>query len=155
VPQHRYVKAVLTPGLTPFQKLRLSDALRRIAGLPLGSIAQVYLDVDVAAARGLNPLTDNAASCSVLAASFAAEHKIPLDIAACAYGIAVGVRLGRTFAPPAPRLKKWISEEYKQLTEPNRRDVRRYIRRILKIQIQGRAPSAIHVTGDRRPRWDR
>jgi hypothetical protein len=114
------------------------------------------LDVDVAAARGLNPLTDNAASCSMLAASFAAEHKIPIDVAACAYGIAVGVRLGRTFAPPAPRRTKWISEEYKQLTESNRRDVQRYIRRMLKIQMEGKNPSAARVTRrEGRITWDR
>ena len=126
--------AVLTPGLTPNQKQRLADALRRIAGLPLGSIAQIYSDADVAAARAFNIYTDNPTTCSTVAASIAAEHQIPVVVAACAYGIAVGVRLGRTFAPQPRARSKWISDEYKRLSEPARREAQKYIRKLLRIQ---------------------
>ena len=95
----------------------------------------MYLDADVAAARALDYRTDRPTPLGTVAAGMAAEHKIAIDIAACAYGVAVGVRLGRTFAPPAkPRSKAWISDDYRQLTEPNRRDAAKYIRKLLKIQ---------------------
>jgi hypothetical protein len=130
--------SVLTPGLTYHQKQRLADALRRVAGLPRGSIAVVYMDADVAAARALDYRfttgSESVSACLAIAASIAAEHRIPVDVAACTYGIAVGVRLGRTFAPQPKARSKWISEEYKRLSEPARRDVQQYIRRLLKIQ---------------------
>jgi hypothetical protein len=135
---------VLTPGLTPHQKQRLADALRRVAGLPLGSIALVYTDADVASARALDARElDRAQPCLAVAAWIAAEHRIPVDVAACVFGIATGVRLGRTFIADRPHRSKWISDEYKRLSEPNRRDVQRYIRRLLKIQEPTRhAPAA-------------
>ena len=126
--------SVLTPGLTPNQKQRLADALRRVAGLPLGSVAQVFMDADVAAARALDYRTDTPTPCRAIAAGITAEHKIASDTAACTYGIAVGVRLGRTFVPQPKARSKWISAEYAALSEPNRRDVQRYIRRLLRIQ---------------------
>src|SRR5688572_16047418 len=103
--------SVLTPGLTPHQKQRLADALRRVAGLPHGSVAHIYLDPDLAAARALDYRTDTPTPCRAIAAGMAAEHKIAPDLAACTYGIAVGVRLGRTFTPQQkPRSKGWISD---------------------------------------------
>ena len=126
--------AVLTPGLTSNQKERLADALRRIAGLPVGSVAVVYMDADVAAARALDLRGTTAGPCLAVAAWIAAEHRIPVDVAACCYGIAAGIRLGRTFATPPHRRSKWISDEYKRLSEPNRRDAQKYIRKLLRAQ---------------------
>lgn len=125
---------VMTPGLTPHQKQRLADAVRRAGGVPLGAITTVYMDADVAAARALNPYSDFT-DAEAVAEAIASEHHLSVTIAACAYGIAVGVRLGRTFAPqPKPRSRAWISEDYRQLTEPNRRDAAKYIRRLLRGQ---------------------
>ena len=127
--------AVLTPGLTPLQKQRLADALRRIGGLPLGSITTLFLDCDVAAARALNATLTEPTSCQAVVRAVAAEHQVTIDVAGFTYGMATGVRLGRSFAPePKPRSKAWISEEYRQLTEPNRRDAAKYIRKLLKAQ---------------------
>src|SRR5688500_1429556 len=123
--------SVLTPGLTPHQKQRLADVLRRVAGLPLGAITAIYLDADVAAARALNYRTTTQTPSGTVAACIAAEHTMATDTAACAYGVAVGVRLGRTFGPqPKSRSKGWISEECRQLSAPNRRDAAKYIRRL-------------------------
>jgi hypothetical protein len=127
--------AVLTPGLTPRQRERLSSALQRIGGAPVGVIASLFMDVDRAAVRALDPRGPiPGPSCTDVTSAIATAHRLPIEVIACCYGIAVGVRLGRTFiVPPSPR-RKWISEEYARLTEHNRRDVQRYIRRLLKAQ---------------------
>ena len=126
--------AVLTPGLTYHQRERLADALRRVGGLPLGSITPLYLDCDVAAARALNVTRAEPADRRAVVLGIASEHKLPVDVVGFAYGIATGIRLGRTFATPPIQRSKWISEEYKRLSEPARRDAQRYIRKLLKIQ---------------------
>ena len=128
------MSALLTPGLSYRQRERLADALRRVGGLPLGSITPLYVDCDVAAARALNVRREEPANCRGVVLNIASEHKLPVDVVGFAYGIATGVRLGRTFAPEPRSRSKWISDEYKRLTEPNRRDAQRYIRRLLRIQ---------------------
>jgi hypothetical protein len=65
------------------------------------------------------------------------------------------LRVGRRFVKPPPPRSKWISAEYKRLTEPNRRDVQKYIRRLLKAQEPRRppAPSAdVEIATARRTR---
>lgn len=123
--------AVLTPGLTYRQRERLASALTRIGAVPIGSAASLFVDVDRAAVRALN---GHPTHVEMLMADMADAHGLPLAVVATCYGIAAGVRLGRTFIVPPPHRKKWISEEYARLTEHNRRDVQRYIRKLLKAQ---------------------
>jgi hypothetical protein len=84
------------------------------------------------------------------------EHRHDARLVAYIAGLAHGVRLGRRFVKPPPPRSKWISAEYKRLTEPNRRDVQRYIRRLLKAQTPPRpaAPSA-DVEMASATRWSR
>src|SRR5687767_239315 len=110
--------ALLTPGLTPFQRQQVADVLSQIGAVPMGQMASLFVDVDVAAARALNIRRPSRRDCLAVAAELAGEHQINPLIVSFAYGLAIGVRQGRTFAPKsAPRSKAWISEEYRQLHE--------------------------------------
>ena len=109
---------LLTPGLTPHQRQRVADILIRTGAAPTGELATMYCEADVTAARFLNDHT----GCHIPVAPTFLQ------------GFAIGLRLGRTFAPlPRPR-SKWISDEYRRLSEASRRDVQRYIRRLLRLQ---------------------
>jgi hypothetical protein len=138
--------APLTPGLTPQQRIRVSDALTRIGNVPRGSVAMLFMDVDRAAARALDPLTADASRTLVsesVAMRVATEHKLAGEVVAYAYGLAVGIRLGTRFAPRPKRSKQWISEEYKQLNEDYRRLAARIIRDLLKVQGSPRSTERI------------
>jgi hypothetical protein len=126
--------AVLTPGLTPFQRQQVADVLTRVGIVPRGLLASLFLDVDRAAARVLNPNWPMGIDCRVVAAELSVAHSVDRVIIGFAFGLAIGIRQGRTFAPPPRRHSKWISDEYKRLSEHNRRDVQRYIRKLLKAQ---------------------
>ena len=145
--------AVLTPGLTYRQRERLASALTRIGAVPVGSAASLFVDVDRAAVRALN---GHPVHVETFMADVADAHGLPLAVVATCHGIAVGVRLGRTFVTPPPRRRKWISEEYARLTEHNRRDVQRYIRKLLKAQsppMPKRSDPAVELAAARR--WSR
>jgi hypothetical protein len=70
----------------------------------------------------------------IVAAELAGLHGVERVVIGFSFGLAIGIRLGRTFAPPPKSRSKWISDEYKRLTEPNRRDAQQYIRKLLKAQ---------------------
>jgi hypothetical protein len=139
--------APLTPGLTPQQRIRVADALTRIGNVPTGSVAMLFMDVDRAAARALDPLTVDASLTLVsesVAMRVATEHKLAREVVAYAYGLAIGIRLGTRFAPrPPKRSKQWISEEYKQLNEDYRRLAARLIRDLLKVQGSPRSTERV------------
>jgi hypothetical protein len=132
VPTPRHV---LTPDLTPLQAASLRDNLLRLTGLPEAAASGVYINADRIAGRYL--LSTYAADpqrASGIIAELLEEHRQNAQLVAYIAGLALGVRLGRRFSlPPKPRAK-WISDEYKRLAEPNRRDVQKYIRKLLKAQ---------------------
>jgi hypothetical protein len=136
--------AVLTPGLTPSQRQQVADVLKRVGLVPMGQLASLFIDVDRAASRALNSVWSTGEDCRVVAGELASAHRVEALTISFAYGLAIGIRQGRTFAPPPKHRSKWISDEYKRLTEPNRRDAQRYIRKLLKAQTPPRpkAPPA-------------
>lgn len=126
---------VFTPTLTPRQKQDVADLLHRAGGVPVGSLASVFADVDVLAARALNiRRTDAAPRAGDVAPALAADHRVTPIAASFSFGFALGIRLGLTCIPPMRRAKHWISEEYKRLHEDNRRTVARFIRQLLRAQ---------------------
>ena len=128
------MRAVLTPGLTPFQRQRVGDVLHRVGLVPMGRLASVFIDVDRAAVRVLNTARPSREDCHVIAAELAGMHAIDRVTVGFCYGLAIGIRQGRTFAPVSRRSKQWISDEYRQLREHNRRAAARFIRQLLKAQ---------------------
>ena len=150
---------LLTPGLTRLQAERLRTDLLRLTGLPEGIASGIYADADRIAGRYLmSPhAADHQVALCTIAALFA-EHRQEVQLVAYIAGLAHGVRLGKRFSPPPLSRSKWISEEYKRLTEPNRRDAQRYIRKLLKAQTSALAPrpasSAAEDLADAR-RWVR
>jgi hypothetical protein len=134
---------LLTPGLTPFQRQQVADVLTRVGIVPRGLLASLFIDVDLAAVRVLNPTRPELTDCRIVAAELAGAHGVDRVTIGFAFGLAIGIRLGRTFIQPRPR-SKWISDEYKRLTESNRKDAQRYIRKLLKAQDPPppRAPKA-------------
>jgi hypothetical protein len=126
---------LLTPGLTPRQTDRLREHLIRLTAS--GAAVPVYIDADRLAGRWMlspHAADHQPARCTV--ATIKADYPaMAIELVAYIAGFAQGIRIGRTFAPaPASRAKRWISEEYRQLTEPGRRDAARYIRKLLKIE---------------------
>ena len=87
--------ALLTPGLTPFQRQQVADVLAQIGAVPMGQMASLFVDVDVAAARALNIRRRSRRDCLAVAAELAGEHHINPLIIGFAYGLAIGVRQGR------------------------------------------------------------
>lgn len=145
--------APLTPGLTPFQRQRVADILHRVGCVPMGQLAGLFVDVDRAGVRAIDPVRPSGEDCRLVAAALAYEHHLEAVVVSFAYGLAVGVRQGRTFAPPPPRRSKWISDEYKRLSEPSRRDVQKYIRTLLRAQEPPKPPAppaALEVEAARR-----
>jgi hypothetical protein len=136
--------AVLTAGLTPFQRQQVAAVLRRVGLVPMGKLASLFIDVDRAAARVLNAARPSQQDCHVIAAELSRAHGIERLTVSFSSGLAIGIRQGRTFLPPPLRRSKWISDEYRRLTERNRRAAQRYIRRLLKAQEPEKrsAPSA-------------
>lgn len=130
------------PDLTPLQRQRVADVLTRVGRVPLGSITALFIDVDRAASRAVNPSRPSYEDCRIVAVELASAHHIDPATVAFTFGVAIGVRMGRTFAPPPTPRTKWISDEYKRLHEGNRRDVQRYIRKLLKAQEPPRPPAA-------------
>lgn len=149
---------LLTPGLTPRQTDRLREHLTRLTAMPGAS--SIYIDADRAAGRWLvspHAVDHPPARCTI--AAIAADYPAAtLDVVGFIVGFAHGIRIGRTFAPPAPpRSKRWISEDYRQLTDAGRRDASRYIRKLLKVERrilerpkQTAAPAAVEAAAARR-----
>jgi hypothetical protein len=137
---------LLTPGLTPFQAARLRDDLVRLTALPEAIVAPLYMDADRYAGRYmLKHAADGHATASDIADDLLREHRqVSAALVGYIAGLAHGIRRGRTFAPPPRARSKWISDEYKRLSEPNRRTVQKHIRALLKAQtpIRQPAPSA-------------
>jgi hypothetical protein len=121
--------------------LRIVDALTRVGLVPAGQIATLYMDADVTAARVLNSTRPSREDCWHVAAELAGVHQVDERTITFTYGLAIGIRQRLTFAPPPAARSKWISEEYKQLAEPDRRDVQRYIPKLLKVQTPPQAAS--------------
>jgi hypothetical protein len=69
-----------------------------------------------------------------VAAMAAAEHRIPITVAAFCYGMACGVRLGRSFVPVPKRPRQIISEDWQRLHPNNRKTAARFIRSLLRVQ---------------------
>lgn len=139
--------AMVTPGLTPLQRQQVADVLRRVGHVPLGQIASLFVDLDTAAARVLNVSRPSHDNCESVAQDAARQHQMEPIITSFAFGLAVGLRQGRAFAPaPPPRAKHWISEEYRQLYEENRRTAAKFIRTLLKAQGAPRQPGASSPT---------
>jgi hypothetical protein len=134
---------LLTPGLTPLQAARLRDDLVRLTGLPEGIAAPLYMDADRYAGRYmLKPAADDYGSANDIADDLLRLYRqVPAALAGYIAGLAHGIRRGRTFAAPPRARSKWISDEYKRLSEPNRRTVQKHIRALLKAQTPARQPA--------------
>jgi hypothetical protein len=94
-----------------------------------------YRDADLHAGRVLNTRAslDPIPACATVAALRAA-HPLAGIMAAYVAGLAFGVRLGKTFAPLPGKRSKWISDEYRRLSESARVEVQRMIRTLLRAQ---------------------
>jgi hypothetical protein len=126
---------MLTPGLTVNQAFSLDEYLRRLSGLPPAAAVPLYQDADLVAGRILSTRASvDLERASDTIAALRDVHPQPVAIVAYVTGLAFGVRLGKTFSAPPKRRSKWISEEYKRLSEPSRRQVQRLIRMLLKAQ---------------------
>ena len=126
---------MLTPGLTHNQAYRLHEYLWRLSGLSPAAAVPLYQDADLVAgriltARASTPLEGAADTIATLREN----HRHSASIIGYVVGFAFGVRLGKSFAPPPRPRSKWISDEYRRLTEPNRREVQKVIRLLLKAQ---------------------
>ena len=127
---------MLTPGLTYEQGRRLEEYLLRLSGLAKAPAVALYQDADRVAGRILNPYgpLDVPRGLDTTGALRAGHAACPGPVVGYVAGLAFGVRLGRTFTAPPRRRSTWISEEYRRLSESSRREVQRFIRRLLKAQ---------------------
>src|SRR5688572_5206914 len=133
---------LLTPGLTRLQAEGLRLDLIRLTGMPAAVAIGIYADADRIAGRYLmSPHAADHLNAQCTIAALLADHRHDRQLVAYIAGLAHGVRLGRRFIKPPPPRSKWISDEYKRLTEPSRRDVQKYIRRMLKAQEPRRPPA--------------
>ena len=114
---------MLTPNLTPTQTARLMDALSRMTGLP--SAPALYVDADRIAGRWMLAPHHDHDPATVTIATLVQSYHVPPGLAGYVAGLALGVRLGRSF--PAPR-RRPLSVEYARLAPEQRRDVDRLIR---------------------------
>jgi hypothetical protein len=140
---------MLSPGLSPHQQTTVSDYLARIGHVPAGVVVPLFSDVDVAAARALDIrhtlrlqrrtpgrtiTADEMLSCASVLGRVCVEHAVSLTTAAFAYGCALGLRLGREFAPRMRRPRQSLSEDYAKLHDTNKREAAKFIRGLLRIQ---------------------
>jgi hypothetical protein len=133
---------LLTPGLTDRQTQRLSWHLSRLTASAPDTVP-IYTDADRFAGRWI-AMPERAGRTPALSAiTEVAEGHPATAITLVAYitGLAQGIRLGRILAPAQKkRAKRWISEEYRRLSEAGRREVARYVRRLLALEIGNPKP---------------
>lgn len=141
---------LLRPGLTDRQTQRLQGHLLQLTAT--ASALSIYTDADRYAGRWMaTPAACGREPALSAVDGVRADHlNTPIILVAYVTGMAQGIRIGRTFAPIQRRAKQWISEEYRRLTVAGRRDVQRYIRKLLKIEQRkpaaAGAPAATEAT---------
>ena len=125
---------LLTPNLTPMQRARLSDLLSRQTGLR--SAPLMYANADrIAGAWMLTPWKDHQDASGTIAA-LVAEYHVASELAGYIAGMAMGVRLGRSFGSRGVREpRRSISAEYEKLDAEDRHSVRQLIRRLARGDV--------------------
>jgi hypothetical protein len=64
-------------------------------------LAGLFLDVDRFGVRALDPIRPSGEGCRLVAAALAYEHRLEPVLVSFAFGLAIGIRQGRTLRPAA------------------------------------------------------